>query len=365
MNHLKIKRVTAAILLSALYISASFAQTSSNDGLDFNLLKGGISDGKKIVSAYVSPWTTAFAASLNSGWYNTAKPHKLGGFDITATVSVALVPASATSFDLKRIGLDQVRPANASASTIAPTIAGSKNEGPDMVLQQVVNGTNVIVASFRTPKGTGFNFMGAPMAQIGIGLPLGTEIKLRYLPDIKIGTHGDISLIGAGIMHSIIQYFPGHKLLPFDLSVFAGYTKLQLNVPVSMQPDNYNNFSTYTASSFTDQKISTTVQAFNANIIGSVKLAIFTFYGGVGYIKTNTKVDFKGKYPFPGVNSSTAQVEYTDSNVKTVGSMDLKGFSGMRANIGFTIKLAVVTLNADVSRAQYNTATVGLGFSFR
>jgi hypothetical protein len=45
--------------------------------------------------------------------------------------------------------------------------------------------------------------------------------------------------------------------------------------------------------------------------------------------------------------------------------MDIKNFSGMRANIGFRIKLAIVTIHADYTRAQYNVLTTGLGFSFR
>jgi hypothetical protein len=45
--------------------------------------------------------------------------------------------------------------------------------------------------------------------------------------------------------------------------------------------------------------------------------------------------------------------------------MDINNFSGLRANIGFRIKLAVVTIHADYTKAQYNVLTAGLGISFR
>ena len=46
-------------------------------------------------------------------------------------------------------------------------------------------------------------------------------------------------------------------------------------------------------------------------------------------------------------------------------NMDIKNFSGLRANIGFRLKLAVVTIHVDYTRAQYNVLSTGLGISFR
>ena len=40
-------------------------------------------DASNFLEAYFSPIGESFGAGLNNGWYNTAKPHKLGGFDIT------------------------------------------------------------------------------------------------------------------------------------------------------------------------------------------------------------------------------------------------------------------------------------------
>ena len=89
--------------------------------------------------------------------------------------------------------------------------------------------------------------MPVPTAQIGIGLPFGTELKVRFIPKISI-KDGDISLWGVGLVHSIMQYLPGNKLLPFDVSLFGGYTKLEGNVPLSLKPDltviqNYTTMS--------------------------------------------------------------------------------------------------------------------------
>ena len=61
-----------------------------------------IQDGKSLIEAYISPLGNSLGAALNNGWYNTAKPHHLGGFDVTITANLVLVPADAKTFNLGR-----------------------------------------------------------------------------------------------------------------------------------------------------------------------------------------------------------------------------------------------------------------------
>jgi hypothetical protein len=173
-------------------------------------------------------------------------------------------------------------------------------------------------------------------------------------------------LWGVGLMHSITQYLPGDELLPVDGSIFAGYTKLNGNIPINLQPPSFTDYTTYTATSFSDQNLSATVTALNVSAIGSVNLAIITFYGGLGYTKTSTILKLTGNYPTP-VLVGTSPV-YNDSGVKkgeSFGEMNIENFSGLRANIGFRLKFAVLTIYADYTRAQYNVVSTGLGISFR
>ena len=44
-------------------------------------------DASNFLESYFSPLFTSLGSGLNNGWYNTAKPHKLGGFDITFTLT--------------------------------------------------------------------------------------------------------------------------------------------------------------------------------------------------------------------------------------------------------------------------------------
>ena len=332
---------------------------SQFDNVDF--LRAGATDGLKIVQAYVAPWANAFGAGLNGGWYNTAKPHKLGGFDITMGFNVGFVPESATTFDVSKIGLTSL-----SGTGMASTVAGPDIDGPTLTAMS----GGLTLASFKTPPGSNWKMMPVPTAQVGIGLPLGTELKARFIPKITLG-NGDVSLWGIGLVHSIMQYLPGNKLLPFDVSLFGGYTKLQGNVPVSLQPrlGSPPYYSTYNlTTSFLDQKLNAIVTAMNIGVIASLNLPVVTLYGGLGYSKTHTGIELLGNYPLPTINLARSLTEavYEDAGVlKGFPSMEIENFSGVRANIGLRLKFAVITLHADYTKAQYNVFSTGLGVSFR
>ena len=359
MNNLFTKRTAALMIAVTLFSSAAFSQF---DNVDF--LKSATADGVSLLEAYVSPYANAFGAGLNGGWYNTAKPHKLGGFDLTVGINVGMVPAADEKFDLSTLGLS----ANMNPKTgTAPTIAGPDAGRPTMTYS--VSG--VTLASFTTPPGTGWKYIPVPTAQIGIGLPLGTEIKARFVPRIPV-SDGNVMLWGVGLMHSIMQYIPGNELLPVDASLFGGYTRLNANIPVSLQPGTPANYTTYNTSSFSDQNLAATVQAFNVSAIASVNLAVITFYGGIGYTKTSTIMNLTGNFPTPVLVTPALPAvpypEYNDSGVRkgeSFGEINIENFSGMRANIGFRLKLAVITIHFDYTRAQYNVFSTGLGVSFR
>jgi hypothetical protein len=351
MKKVTTRRLKALIASLIVISSVSFSQLKEING-DF--FKGNIDDARLLLSSYIAPFTNAFGAGFNGGWYNTAKPHKLGGFDITLSVNVGLIPSSDQTVDLKTLKFQTLAPTNPSGSWIAPTIAGSNNVGPEL---HAMSGS-IELAKFKSPPGLNLKYMPVPIVQVGIGLPLGTEVKIRYFPKIDIKDY-QLSIWGVGLIHSIMQYVPGHDLLPFDVSLFGGYSKLKASVPINVQPgtapDAVLNYSSAYTLPFPAQHVSTSVEAWNVSLIGSVKLAVFTFYGGLGYGKTKIN---------PLV--SLTKPVYEDAGVvKNIKPLSIDNFSGLRANIGLRLKLAILTIHADFTKSQYNVVSAGIGFSFR
>jgi hypothetical protein len=87
---------------------------------------------------------------------------------------VGIVPSSAETFDVSKIGLSS----SLTGTGLASTVAGPDIKGPLMTYKP--NGVSLI--TFNTPPGTAWKYVPVPTAQVGIGLPLGTELKLRFLP---------------------------------------------------------------------------------------------------------------------------------------------------------------------------------------
>lgn len=359
----KIANNRLSVLLAAmLLINSSLTAQIQGD-----FLKGGINDGMKVIEAYMAPWAKAFGAGFSGGWYNTAKPHKFGGFDITFTVSAGMVPDIESTFDLASIDFDHLELVNPSGPTLAPTIAGESNPGPSLRKVVTSGPYQIEVANFQTPEGTGVGIVPVPMAQVGVGLPFGTEVKGRFIPKVKL-FEGDIAMWGIGLKHSIMQYIPGNKLLPVDVSLFGGYTKLSGNMPINIQPDSYANFTTYDFTSFSNQNVASSITGWNASVIASLNIPVLTVYGGLGYASSRTVVDITGNIPLPEADPaiSTTGPVYKDSGViSNIEGIDIQDFSGLRANLGVRVKFAIFTIHADYTRSQYNVFTGGFGISFR
>lgn len=351
------KRFCAVISVLLFISSTAFSQFNNTD-----FLRAGTVDGSKIAQAYITPWVNAIGAGLNGSWYNTAAPHKFGGFDITLGGNFGIVPSSARTFDVSKIGLTAF-----TGTGMAPTVAGPHTDGP---LLTGLGAGGITPLAFNTPAGSNWRLMPVPTLTAGIGLPLGTEVRIRFIPKINV-SGGNISSWGIGLIHSLMQYIPGNKVLPFDVSLFGAYTSLTGNVPIDFKPDQskpQNYSDAYPAGSFDNQNFGATVEAWNASAIGSLNLHIISFYGGLGYSKTRTIIKMTGNFPLPTIDPaiSTTDYVYEDAGViKNFPEIDIKNFSGLRANAGFRLKLGVFTFNADYTWSQYSVISTGLGISFR
>lgn len=332
-----------------------------------SMLSGSTADAEKLLQAYLKPYANAFGADLNGGWYSTAKPHKLLGFDLTASVSVALVPSADKTYNVNDLKL-ATNPVITNGP-MAPTIAGSKTDNRP-TLDYRVGG--VSFAKFKTPNGTGWGIIPAPTFQLGLGLVKETDVTVRLVPTTNIGSFGSIGLWGVGLKHSIKQWIPGIKMAPFfNLSAFLGYTKMTMDGNLSFPPEFYvtNLGATdYTTLPYDNQKMQMIFKGFTANVVASFDLPVVTFYGAVGLASTSTSLKLTGDYPMATIEGNNVVVR--DANKKTDPiNIKMNSSSGSvtkpRLNAGITFKMAIIHLHFDYTLANYSVVTAGLGISFR
>jgi Family of unknown function (DUF6588) len=370
-----LKQGLAVIVLSFLS-SSLFAQFGELG----QVLAAGQDDAEKIFEAYLTPYANGIGAGLSTGWYTTAKAHKIGGFDLNFSFNVTFIPTADQSYNASDLELGD--PANGlnveyGAGT-SPTAAGS-GDGQLVNYYQDIGGTDVPLSQFNLPRGTGFPYTPVPMVQLGVGLVKETDVLVRYSPSIEWGNGSKISLWGVGLKHSVSQWIPGLKKLPvFDMSLQGGYTKLNSKNALDFQPSDYSDMGIIKAGDnvldnpgfYNNQELSLDVSNITANLIVSGDFKIICIYGGIGISSTTSNLKLSGNYPFAEMEPSTGQITIDESTAKT-DPIDITikntdgGVTKPRFNAGLRFKFAIVTINFDYTYANYSVASAGLGFSFR
>lgn len=340
---MKSKTRTACVLALALAITVpSLAQ----EDLD-QLMNKSIDDGRKLISAYTTPFMNSLTLGLNQGWYNTAKTHKIAGIDLTVTANAMTIPESDLFFNATKLGMEVVDLDAASPDyPYAPTMLGPD----DQPVFSYTDETTGEKATFAGPGGIdleeniGKNWLPVPMANLGIGLPKGTDLKVRFTPTVNLGDDTSLKILGVGIMHDIKQWIPGIKMLPFDLSGFVGYTKFKMDsyFDADNNPDQHGIF----------EMNATTIQG-----VISKQFSVLTLYGSMGYNIASSRLAMRGTYDI----NDNGEVDANE-----VDPLDLKySSSGFRTTAGFRLKLAVLTLHADYTLQKYKCLSVGIGISVR
>ena len=313
------KKLLVAFLAGFIGFS-SYGQTPTISDAD-------IFQGEKLIEAYFTPMAESFGAGLNNGWYNTAKPHSLGGFDVTFTLNTVIIPNTAETFKIGNT-FDSIFTSN---FTQASTIFGSE-DGTAMTYN---NSDGAPPIDFTMPGGFKTPIMPLPMIQAGIGLIKNTAIDIRYMPMLKVGDF-NVNLFGIGLKHDLLQWIPGvGDAIPMSLSLQGGYTSLNTELEVA------------------DQKVSLNTKATTINLVASKKILMLTGYAGVGYNSATTTFAADANFNLDGIQF--------DETVE----IDFKSIKKLRTNIGLRLNIAVVTIQADYTFAEYPTATLGLGVSLR
>lgn len=314
-----------------------------------NFLQAGPEDASKLMNAYLNPMIEGLSYGFNGGWYTTAKAHKPLGFDIGVSVNAVFIPSSKNYFRPGDLGLETATLISPQSGN-APTIVGPSDE---TIYSIDVDGNNQTDFTIEGPQGLDFketlkiSGVLAPTAQIGIGIYKNTDLKVRWMPEVSMGS-SKVKLIGFGVMHDIKQHIPGIKVLPFDISVLAAFTKIQGETGMAdptfpPSPGDTN-----------PQKMDYDMEGWLFEALISKKLAIFTFHGGIGYNTINTSSDVLGTYNIPGY-----QETFTDPI-----SLRFKNNS-MRLNAGIRMNLGPIYLNGEYILQEYSTVSVGLGVTFR
>ena len=324
------------LLLSLLITASFFAPIEDIHGQLKEIekfLDAGGDNVEALTKAYLSPLPNGIITGLNSGWTTKAKPTKTLGFSLQLRASFATVPAVEQIFDANTIGLEGISVSPGKSSTIA----GENINGQILTLPD--NSTLTL------PSGINFPYVPTPMVQANLGLFLGTDVTVRYVPEVDLQDFGSVDLLGVGIKHDLNQWIPGGKLLPVDLTVMAAYTQFNMSIDLEFNQGAQG------------QRVESATQAIVTNFLIGKTIPLLSAYAGIGYQLGDFELNMLGDYIIgSGVRQSTLTdpVSYTQSYN-----------GGIHLIAGAQIKLALFRLFAEVTTAEYTTFNGGIGIGLR
>lgn len=290
-----------------------------------------VNDAKSFLQAYLNPLGSGLGAINNNGWYNTARPHKLLGFDATVSLSFLNLSNEQKSFDPNSISNFS------SSSTSTPTILG-KGNGAVVKYQG---------EEFKLPNQDPlFSLIVLPNLNLGLGIFKKTEINGRFIPNYKyeagfIGK-GEINMWGIGFKHDLLQWIPViGNTIPLSLSLQAAHTQMTSKI------------------SILDQPVSMDIQATNINLIISKNILMLCGYASIGYNSSSTTFRAGENITNPD-NFNLDELE-----ISLPIEMEFETVNELRGNIGLKLSLAVITVSANHTFSEYPVTTIGVGASLR
>ncbi|WP_375578405.1 DUF6588 family protein [Marivirga tractuosa] len=342
------KRIfTGIIIATFLLANVEFTKAQSFE----EVVESGVADANTYLGHYMNPVASSIGNGLANGWYNTAKPHKTLGFDLTFNINMATIPDAAKTFEFVEAEYDNISLANPANSSLPTFIGGSTDQnlvisgnrevagGQSIAYDETIGAPDGILDDLDYP---GPLAIPTPTVQLGVGIVKNTDLIIRFTPQISVGDFAFQSF-GFGVKHDFKQWIPGMKLLPFDLSGLVAFNRLNTTYQINEAEGQVAEFGAS----------ATTVQA-----IISKKLLFFTPYAGLGFNIVRSNFAMKGDYQFDGGSEPYTVTDPID--------LSFDGSGEPRFTIGARVKILwVLALNVDYTIQRYNTLSVGLGLNIR
>lgn len=184
---------------------------------------------------YAGPVLSGLSSAFSSDFFSSAAVHRPLGFTVGLRGAGAFVPGGDDTFvpvlptSVEYGGRSFADPyaPKGGAALLSPSATGA---GPGLTLAPQGEFRDALIADGRNPDAydvqlpPGFDVPAVPLGVVeaDLGLPLGTEVMVRFLPSVDLGGDiGTLRLFGLGVQHSISQWI--RAPLPFDVAAGLSY----------------------------------------------------------------------------------------------------------------------------------------------
>lgn len=334
-------------LILTCLIFLTFASVKAQENIN-DLLAAGINDAKRFTQDYIAPASEGLVYGINNGWFNNAKAPKRFGFELSVIGNIGFIKDDKKSFQMNISDYENVRFEDGSSSKTVATALGHNDPSINVIVTYDAPIFGSQETTLELPTGIAsqnVNSIPTGFLQASFSPFKGTQLKGRFFP--KVDTEDtEVGLYGFGIQQEFTSWLPADKVLPVAISGLIAYTHL----------DASYDFTDAELVDGSNQRVETDVNTLLFELIVGTKLKVINFYGGLGYIKGTSKTDLLGTY--------VVTDGFLFSQAITDPFSVKHDISGMRGTIGANLKLGLFGLNADYTLAEFDSATLGINFSF-
>ncbi|MCF4102322.1 hypothetical protein L1I30_11635 [Gillisia sp. M10.2A] len=299
-----------------------------------------ISDMLIIADNFVAPGAEGAAVQSSAGWFSSGKAMDKWQINFSVHGNALFVPSSKQTKLLQDQDL-QIIKIKDSDRELLPTVFGPDT---DIIFEgQVTNPLSddgeKIDFEFDAIDGLDKKVLAHPFAQLTVGLPYGTEVTVRYLPNVTVDDVG-YSTYGVGLKHNFNQYIKYSKEEDFQFAAAIGYSNIKLDyafAPVSIP------------SLLELKEIEVDANLWLAQVIGSKLYENFEVFGAAGI--TNSNFD----YAFGGSGGSLTQL---NSELGTLGDSEIK----FKADLGFNLYFGKFKVSSMLTAGSFFNANLGVHY---
>ncbi len=261
------------------------------------LIQGGVSDGQKLLDAYLLPVNRAMMVGLNNSGFNGAydeeDDHR---FSLSLNMSLILIPNVDKTFNVNDLHLESVEPKD-SKNTIAQTAFGDSSS---IKLVSKFGVGSLRYFSIRTLEGSEQNALPLPYLNGTYRLRNGT-LGVQVIPPVII-PNSDIRvwMIGANFYENMEGILPFMESLPFDIHLGGGLFLFNGHSDLDVKPDDVKvnlPITNDTKGPYDNQELLIGYTGFYGTAYATMKMDIFTPFVGVGFNAGASSFDIKGTYP--------------------------------------------------------------------
>lgn len=322
------KNLKTTILLILLIIGGrSYGQIIPQEGRDI------INDLLFMADGFASPASESAAYQGTASWFTSARALEKWKVDVSIHGNGLFVPSSKKEFTVNQADFSNLTINDGDNGAVVPTAFGSDSE-------VMFNGTFMGEDfSFKAFEGIDKGALFYPFAQVSVGLPFGTQIAVRALPELEVDG-SQFSTYGIGLKHNLSQYFRFND--KEDLQVAAVVSYNIFDVKYEFEQKSVPNLVNLNL-------IDVSADLWMAEALASKRYENFEIFGALGVAMSDFEYEFDGSGNALGfINTSVATLNDKEAQFK--------------GDIGFNLYFEKFKISTMATAGKFVNLNIGLHF---